>query len=160
MITELITFSSLQCRKCLSIITNLQLRINRYKRKNDKQKCILIIFLLESVYFICCCSITNTVFVSLHINYNKFIWTTRKNSRLRSSKLKVHMSNLQMISLYLVKFSTDILFPSLVSFVFFVLVLAFPLKLKIFILIHIRLCGQVSDYKKQGHFFALDISIL
>ena len=37
----------------------------------------------------------------------------------RSSKLKVHRANLQTISSYLVRFSTDILFSSLVSFAFF-----------------------------------------
>ena len=52
----------------VSIITNVQLQINRYKRENDKQKCMLMTFVFESVYFICCCSITNTVIflVALH----------------------------------------------------------------------------------------------
>ena len=38
----------------VSITTNLQLQINRYKRENDKQKCMFMTFLFvfESVYFI------------------------------------------------------------------------------------------------------------
>ena len=59
-------------------------------------------------------------FLSLHISYIKFIWTTRRNSR---NKLKVHRANSQTISSYPVRFSTDIVFSSLVSFVFCLLVI-------------------------------------
>ena len=54
-----------------------------------------------------------------------------------------------MMSSYLVRFSIDIFFSSLVSFAFFcLLVVFFFLKLKIFTLIYIRLYGRVSDKKK------------
>ena len=36
-------------------------KINRYKRENNKQQNLLMIFLKVSSYAICCCSITNTV---------------------------------------------------------------------------------------------------
>ena len=82
----------------------------------------------------------------------------------RSKKLKVHRANSKTISSYPVRFSTDILFSSLVSFTFCLLVLFcflficflfvlffcffFKLmKLKKYILIQIRLCGRVSDKK-------------
>ena len=76
----------------------------------------------------------------------------------RSCKLKIHRANFQMRSSYPVRFSTDILFYSLVSFPFscYVFVVAFLflflfffyfLKLKTYILIHIWLCGRVSDKK-------------
>ena len=50
------------------------------------------------------------------------------------------------------QFSGDILFSSLVSFAFFVFLFCFVffacfLKLKIYILLHIRLCERVSDKK-------------
>ena len=59
-------------------------------------------------------------------------------------KLKVHRANSQTIPSYSVTFSTDILFTSLVSFTFSIVVV---FLLKIYILIHIRLCGRVSDIK-------------
>ena len=67
----------------------------------------------------------------------------------RSSKLKVRRANSQALSLDPARFSSDILFSTLVSFAFYVLVffLFFFFKLKIYILIHIRLCGWVSDKK-------------
>ena len=47
------------------------------------------------------------------------------------------------------RFSRDILFSSLVSFAFFdsCFLLCYFLNLKMYILIHIRLCGRVSDKK-------------
>ena len=43
--SELIAFSSCAMpRARVSFITSLQLRVNRYKTENDKQKCLLIIF--------------------------------------------------------------------------------------------------------------------
>ena len=75
----------------------------------------------------------------------------------RTSKLKIRRAYSQTISSYPVRFSTDILFSYLVSFAFCLLVLLFFLrffcffcfifKSKIYILIHIRLCGRVSDKK-------------
>ena len=65
----------------------------------------------------------------------------------RSNKVKVHIANSQTISFYPVRFSTDILFSSIVSFAFFFRFsfgLVF-LKIKIYILIHIQLCGRVTD---------------
>ena len=57
--------------------------------------------------------------------------------------------------IFLNRFSGDILFSSLVSFAFFVFfsfffffcLFACFLKLKMYVLIHIQLCGQVSDKK-------------
>ena len=53
------------------------------------------IFVLESVYFICCCSITNTI-ISL---------VAHKQQVKTSSKLKVHRTNSQKISSCPVSFS-------------------------------------------------------
>ena len=89
--------------------------VNRYKRES---------FFLEGVYFICSCIITNTIIsliFSFHINYIKFIGTTIRTSRF-IRKLKVHRANSQTISSYLVRFSTDIIFSSLVPFAFCLLV--------------------------------------
>ena len=77
-------------------------------------------------------------FLSFHINCIKFIWTTRRNSRLDLVSWK-----------YPVRFSTYIIFSSLVSFafcllVFFLFFIVF-FTLEICILIHMRLCGRVSD---------------
>ena len=62
------------------------------------------------------------------------------------SKLNIHRANLQTILSYPVRFSTDILFFSLVSFTFLAFLLCF-FYLKIHILIHIQLCGWKSDKK-------------
>ena len=85
-------------------------------------------------------------FLSLHINYIKFIYNQEK-FKTRSNKLKVHRANSQTKSLYLVRFFTDISFSSLVSFTFCLLVIFvfFFLKLKIYILIHIRLYERMSN---------------
>ena len=88
------SMSSLSSYASASTIANLQLRRNRYKRENDKQKCLLMIFFqffLERVYFMCCCGITNTVisFVAhkLHYSYinNQEKYTTR-SSKLKSTQ--------------------------------------------------------------------------
>ena len=47
---------------------------------------------------------------------------------IRSSKLKVHRTNSQTISSYPLNFSTDILFSSLVSFAYCLLVVVFLIK--------------------------------
>ena len=68
----------------------------------------------------------------------------------QSNKLKVHRENSQTISLYPIAFSADILFSSLVSFSFCLLVVFFCVcyfKLAICILIHIRLCRLMSAKK-------------
>ena len=65
-----------------------------------------------------------------------------------SSKSKVYRENSETISSCPVKFFTDVLFPSLVSFAFFFL------KIKKYILIHIQLSGQASD----KNFFTRPIS--
>ena len=135
-------------RKRVSIITKLQLQINRYKRENDKQKCLLMIlfyFYSWKLHFI-------LRFISLHINFIKFIWTIKRFTT-RSSKLKVHRANSQTTSSYPVRFSSDILFSFLVSFAFFVFLFSFfvfVLKLKIYILIHIRLTRRWL-IKKLSH---------
>ena len=64
---------------------------------------------------------------------------------IRSSKLKVHRAYSQTISSYLVRFSTNFLISSLVSFAFF-------LKLKIYILIHTELCTRVISGNKTTFF--------
>ena len=51
-------------------------------------------------------------------------------------------------NLFFNQFSGDIFFSSLVSFTFLYSWFLCFLKLKIYILIHIRLCGRVSDKKK------------
>ena len=51
-------------RQRVSTIKHFQLQISRYKRENDNQKCLLMIcltFVIKSVYFVCSCSITNTI---------------------------------------------------------------------------------------------------
>ena len=106
-----------------------------------------LLFLLLKVYFMCCCSITNTIFLSFHINFIKFIW---QPGEIHDSiyKWKVHKANSQT---YPVRFPTDILFLFLVSFAFCLVFLCFFLfffwKLKIYILIHTGLYGRVSDEK-------------
>ena len=79
---EFIAFSSYAMTKVrVSIITNL-LRTNRYNRENGKQRCLLMILFL---FLKVCSSYVFAVwkillFLSLHINYIKFTWTTRRNS--------------------------------------------------------------------------------
>ena len=41
------------------VLCRKQLRTNRHKRETDKQKCVSV-FVVESSYLRCCCSITNT----------------------------------------------------------------------------------------------------
>ena len=87
---------------------------NKFATTNKQD--IKEIFVLKNVYFICC-SIYN--FSTLN---NRIKFTTRSN------KVKVHRTDLQPISLYPigwmypVGFFTDILFSSLVSFAFCLLV--------------------------------------
>ena len=77
----------------------------------------------------------------------------------RSSNLKVHRANSQTISPYPVRFSTDIIFSSLVSFDFCPLIFLCFLffKLKMYILIHIRKCREKihqAGFRKQDVFLA------
>ena len=107
-----------------------------------------LLFLFLKVYFICCCSIINLWFLSLHIIYIKSLNSFKQSGEIPDwiSKLKVHWANSQTISSHPVRFSTDIIF-SLFCFLpscFFL----FVFKLKIYILIRIRLCGGVVDRKK------------
>ena len=82
-------------------------------------------------------------------------FSTRSHFIGWSHKLKVHRANCQTISTYPVSFCTDIVYNNgifflfyLVSFTFcFSLCVFFCLKQKIYILIHTRLCGRVSDEK-------------
>ena len=101
---------------------------------------------------------SNQIYTSL------LIFSTRSPFVGWSNKLKVHRANCHTISLYPVRFSTDIvnnnnIFFLLFFFGFFFLfyfffgffcflflcVWFFCLKQKIYILIHIWLCGRVSD---------------
>ena len=96
-------------------------------------------------------------FLSLQINYIKFIWTVGINSRL--DQLQVSQKYSEQIckryQLYPVRLSTDILCSSLDSFDFlsscFVVVVAvfFFFELKIYIMVHFRIFGRVSDFRKQ-----------
>ena len=76
--------------------------------------------------------------------------SNQEKFRTRSSKWKIRRANSQTLSSYHVRFSTDILFSSLVSFDFCLLPFFMVyLKLQIYILIYIWLCGLVSDKKKK-----------
>ena len=105
------------------------------------------IFVLESVYFICCCSITNTVISLVAHKLHLIHMNNQEKFTTRSSKLKVHRAIWQTISSYRVRFFQRY---SLFFFSFFCFLSScflFFLKLKIYILIHIRLSGRVSDKK-------------
>ena len=66
----------------------------------------------------------------------------QEKNTTRSNKLKVRGINSQTMLVYPVRFFTDILFLSLVSFAFYLLVIFVGFfKLKIYILIHTLLCG-------------------
>ena len=73
-------------------------------------------FVLESVYFTCCCSITNANISHVAHKLHQIHMNNQEKFTTRSSALKVHGTNLQTISLYSITFSTDILFSSLVTF--------------------------------------------
>ena len=83
MMNKLIGFS----KSRVSITTNMELQISISKIENEKQKCLLMIFF----YFCFWKCVLHMLlqynksclwFLSLHINYIKFIGTTRRNSRL------------------------------------------------------------------------------
>ena len=117
-------------------------------RENDKQKCILMIFFyfaLDNVCIICCCSITHTVISLVAHKLNSIHINNLEKFTTCSSKFKAHGANLQNVSPFPVRFSTDIPFSSLVSFAFCLLVFSF-LNWKIFILIHIRLSERASKF--------------
>ena len=100
------------------------------------------------LYFICSCSITNTVISLVAHKLYQILINNQEKFMTRSSKLKVHKANSHSISSHPIKFFTDILFSSLVSFAFCFLDFLFFKKIKnIYIMIHIRLCGQVSDFR-------------
>ena len=65
----------------------------------------------------------------------------------QSSKLKVQKANSQTKLSCPVTFSVHIIFSSLVSFAICVLMFVFALKLRTYILIHIRLCRQLKQKK-------------
>ena len=98
------------------------------------------------MYFIRCCSIANTV-ISLNAHkLHQIHMNNQEKFTTRSSKLKLHIVNSQTVSWYPVRYSADILFSSLVSFAFCLLIFLLFFKInKIFILIQIRLCKRVSD---------------
>ena len=68
------------------------------------------------------CSFTNTVLSLVAQKLHKIHMNNQEKVTTRSSKLKVHRANLQTISWYPVRFSTDIPFSFLVSFAFCLLV--------------------------------------
>ena len=92
-----------------------------------------------------CCSITNAIFLSLYINVIKIHMTKQEKFTTRSSKLKVNKSKQYH------RFPLDFLqiFSFLLQSFFFCFLSSWSrfFKLKIFIRIHIRLCGRVSDKK-------------
>ena len=62
------------CRERVSITANLRLQINRCKRENDQQKCLLMIFFYSfflKICFMCCCGIKNTAISLVALNYIK-----------------------------------------------------------------------------------------
>ena len=129
-----------------------------------------IFFLVfESVYFICCYSTTNimTSFIA-HI-IRQIYMNNQEKFMARLRRLKLYRANSQTMS-YLLWFFTDTvrnnsIFFLLSSFGFFSFSLFFStffcflfacvcFKKKVYILIHIRLCGRVSDKRN----FTLPIS--
>ena len=82
------------------------------------------------LYFICSCSITNTVISLVAHKLYQILINNQEKFMTRSSKLKVHKANSHSISSYPIKFFTDILFSSLVSFAFCFLVFLFFKKIK------------------------------
>ena len=84
----------------VSIITNLQLRTSKYIRGNDKQ------------------NMTNTMIYLVAHKLHQIHMNNQEKFTTQSSKLKEHSANSQTILSYPVRFSTDILFSSLVSFAF------------------------------------------
>ena len=100
----------------------------------------------------------NTVLLSLHRNYIKFIRATRRNALLGHVSYKYTEQNFKQYHRILLDF------PQILSLLFQFLLLFFCLhvlfKLRIYILIQIRLCGRVSgfhpaDFRKQDYFFYL-----
>ena len=75
------------CRKRVSIITDLLLRIIRYKEKIIKMSLtdFFVVAVLESVYYTCCCSITNTV-ISLVAHK---LHQIRVNNHVKSTQSKL-----------------------------------------------------------------------
>ena len=95
-------------------------------------------------------------FLSLQINYIKFIWTVGINSRL--DQLQVSQKYSEQIckryQLYPVRLSTDILCSSLdssdfLSSCFVIVFVVVFFELKIYIMVHFRIFGRVSDFRKQ-----------
>ena len=96
MIYELITFSVYTMSYGhVSTVTDLQLWINQYKKENDKQKCLLMIFFnfcswkcssrkRSSVYFTHVVVVLQILWflLSLPINCITSVWITRKKSWL------------------------------------------------------------------------------
>ena len=108
------------CRKCISFIRTLQVRINRSKTENDKQMS-LNDFLLSLFSKVCTSyvAVVQQTLISLAVhNLNWFNINNLEKFTTQSSKSKLHNVNSQTVSSYPVRFSTDTLFSSLVSFVF------------------------------------------
>ena len=121
----------------VSIITNLHLRINKHKRENDKQKCLLMIFLslfLKVLLKTCCCSITNTVTSLVPHKLHQIHMNNQQKFMTWSSKLKVHRENSQTMLSYPYGLSTNILFSSLASF-----------GICLLVFLCFLFCGRVSE---------------
>ena len=118
---------------------------------------LYFIFIHESVYFICCCCITNTVNSVAAHKLNQIHMNNQEKFTTRPRKFKVHKANSQtisscpdMFSIYSLFFSFFCFFCLLVFFCFvlgFFFFFFFFFKLKIYILIHIWLCERVSNKK-------------
>ena len=85
--------------------------INRSKKENDKQNCLLFsfLFVLESIlhtklYYNKCTVISPVAHKPHYIHMNN-----QEKLMTRSSILKVHSANSQLISPYPVRFSTDVI---------------------------------------------------
>ena len=128
-------------------------------------------FVLKSVYFISCCSITNTVISlvahklhSIHMNHPEKFRTRSCKLKVKSTQSKIAndviVVSRQIFHRYLFSFFCFLFhFFGIVVVVFFVFFIYF-FKLNTYILMQIRPCGQLNekknhpdDFRKQDNFF-------
>ena len=105
---------------CYVVSACLQQRIYSYEYTNITQKMInkivsswFLLFLFLKVctlYFICCCSITNTVISLVAQKLHQIHMKKQVKFTTRWNKLEVRRANSQTILSYPVRFSTDIIF--------------------------------------------------
>ena len=126
------------------------IRINRYKRENDKQKGLLIMIFFHFHSW--------KRVLHMLLKYKNDVISLNSHEQPEEihgwMKLKAQRANSHTISLNHVWFSTDILLSSLVSSALLLLAFWGFLKLKMYILIHTGLCKRVSDKKKFSRWFS------